>query len=87
VAPSDAWSTGRATLTTVPSTNAMLEPRMLAANTHDSVEPSAGTESGAPSTSPALQGVLSAVKKPSFPRTSVFTFIESEYRRIVTELP
>src|SRR6266566_9618442 len=51
-------STGSATLTTVPSMNAMLDPRMVAASTHGPISLVLGAHSGAAWITPSSHGGL-----------------------------
>src|SRR5438094_3133515 len=63
VAPRSAWSTGRATFTTTPSINVMLDPSIVAASTHGPTSrvASAVRTDGADSITPSSQGGLAIV--------------------------
>src|SRR5437764_11998998 len=58
VAPRSRCSAGSATLTTVPSMNAMLEPRMAASSVHRRAAAVHGDDSASPAVSPSSQGGL-----------------------------
>src|SRR5687768_6279323 len=64
VAPSCAWRAGSATFTAVPSMNAMLEPRMVAASTQGSAAPRHGDPALPERATPSSQGVRTC-KDPS----------------------
>src|SRR5713226_3067931 len=56
VALSSLWMTGNATLTTVPSIKAMLDPRMVATSTHPPTFGAQGIASGAERITPSSHG-------------------------------
>src|SRR5262249_16884306 len=64
------WMAGSATLTTVPSMKAMLEPRMVAASTHRSTARAQGASAGLARMTPSSQGRRSTFTAASHARCS-----------------
>jgi hypothetical protein len=58
LASANPTAAGRATLTTVPSMKAMLDPRMVAARIHGSARGAHGTATAIPKTTPSSHGGL-----------------------------
>src|SRR5262245_10825916 len=81
VAPRSRCSAGRATLTTVPSMKARLEPRTVVASTHGRAASAHGGEGRAARTTPSSHGGLKISASPGEARADVDLRAESAVHR------